>query len=249
MNVEIKRDGLILRGCVEKCDSDKKMPAVIMLHGFTGNLGYEEDSLFSRISREIAENEMISIKFDFDGHGKSDGDFSDMDVLREVLDAVEILKYAMKREDVSKIYVLGHSQGGVVGAMLAGLYPDVIRKLVLLAPAFTLKTDAIKGTCMGTEYDTECTPEVVLVDNQHNVGGHYFRIAKNLPIEDWAAKYTGEALIIHGRADEIVDYHESEKYQKLMQDARLELFDGMDHGINGAGQQEALEMIQEFLKK
>ena len=66
--------------------------------------------------------------------------------------------------------------------MLAGLYPDIIKKLVLLAPAATLKEDAIKGICMGTKYDTENIPETVLVDGQHEVGGHYFRIAKSLAI-------------------------------------------------------------------
>lgn len=59
----------------------------------------------------------------------------------------------------------GHSQGGVVAGMLAGLYPDIVKKLILLPPAATLKTDAQKGVCMGTFYDTEQVPEVVLVDD------------------------------------------------------------------------------------
>lgn len=70
---------------------------------------------------------MYVIRFDFDGHGKSDGNFSDMDVLRELLDAIEILKYVQKYSFITDIYVLGHSQGGVVGGMLAGLYPDIIK--------------------------------------------------------------------------------------------------------------------------
>lgn len=48
--------------------------------------------------------------------------------------------------------------------MLAGLYPDVIKKLILLAPAATLKEGAQQGICMGTKYDTEHIPATVLVD-------------------------------------------------------------------------------------
>lgn len=54
---------------------------------------------------------------------------------------------------------------------------------------------------------------------------------------------------INSDADEIVDYHESEKYQALMQKADLHLYDVMDHGINGEEKSKALEMIQKFLKK
>ncbi|HIU76882.1 MAG TPA: alpha/beta fold hydrolase [Candidatus Pelethocola excrementipullorum] len=249
MDIELKRDGLYLRGRVEKGDEEKRMPAVIIFHGFAGNLGYEENDLYHRIARQIIANEMISVRFDFDGHGNSDGEFSDMDVLRELLDAITILKYVMERKDVSEVYILGHSQGGVIGTLLSGLYPDVIKKLILLAPAFTLKTDALLGTCMGTKYDTDHIPDSVLVDQRHNVGGHYFRIAKNLPIEELASKYTGETLIIHGRKDTYVDYHISEKYCKLMQKGKLILYDLLDHGIEGENQQEALDAIQHFLKR
>ena len=46
MDVEIKRDGIILRGKIEKpynTDNKKisdKYPALIIFHGFAGNLGY-----------------------------------------------------------------------------------------------------------------------------------------------------------------------------------------------------------------
>ena len=39
-------------------------------------------------------------------------------------------------ENCTEIYVLGHSMGGAVASELAKLYPQVISKLVLWAPAF-----------------------------------------------------------------------------------------------------------------
>ena len=102
MDVEIKRDGITLRGKIEKpynTDNKKisdKYPALIIFHGFAGNLGYDENSIYSKIANRAAKSGMYVIRFDFDGHGKSDGNFSDMDVLRELLDAIEILKYVQK---------------------------------------------------------------------------------------------------------------------------------------------------------
>ena len=69
---------------------------------------------------------------------------------------------------------------------------------------------------MGTFYDTEQVPEIVLVDGQHPVGGHYFRIAKNLPIYEITSKYTGKTLLIHGISDAIVDYHASLELPKSL---------------------------------
>lgn len=143
----------------------------------------------------------------------------------------------------------GHSQGGVVAGMLAGLYPDIVKKLILLAPAATLKTDAQKGVCMGTFYDTEQVPEIVLVDGQHPVGGHYFRIAKNLPIYEITSKYTGRTLLIHGISDAIVDYHASLEYHHCMPGSRLNLYEELDHGIDGKDRDEVLEEIEEFLRE
>ncbi len=250
-NVEVKRDGIILRGQVNKPEFEGKKPdtypALILFHGFTGDLGYDSDSIYYKIAEQCTQNGICVYRFDFDGHGKSDGAFSDMDVLREILDAIEILKYVQDQPNVSEIYVLGHSQGGVIGGILAGLYPDVIKKLVLLAPAATLKTDAIKGTCMGITYDTKQVPRTVQLNDIHSVGGHYFRIAKHLPIYEITGQFDGPALVIHGVEDDVVSYHASEEYNRCMANSTLKLFDKLDHGIGGEAQNQVLKDIREFL--
>ena len=52
MNVEIKRDGLTLRG-IEERPSEKAGPMVIMFHGFNGNAGYVQGELFAEISVSV----------------------------------------------------------------------------------------------------------------------------------------------------------------------------------------------------
>ena len=248
MNVEIQRDGLVLRGRLEKPEKEK-CPIAILFHGFTGNLAPEQDSLFSRLSRRLNAAGIAAVRFDFNGHGQSDGDFSRMDVLNELEDALAILAYVRSLAFGTEIYLVGHSQGGVVASMLAGYYPDVVKKLVLLAPAATLKDDAQKGTCMGTVYSIDHTPEVVEIGpEKHPVGGHYFRIAKSLPIYEIASLFTGKALAIHGKADTIVDPIASVRYANRLPDCKLQLFEGMDHGIGGEHQLEAMEMAVDFLK-
>lgn len=57
-----------------------KYPAVILMHGFSGNMGYEEGNIFQIITNQLVEADMAVVRFDFNGHGKRDGDFSKMDV-------------------------------------------------------------------------------------------------------------------------------------------------------------------------
>ena len=100
---------------------------------------------------------------------------------------------------------------------------------------------------MGTKYDTENIPEMVLVDGQHEVGGHYFRIAKSLAIYETTKRFIGATLIIHGINDMCVDYHASEKYNDQMKNSILKLYPLLDHGIEGEDQDKVLNEIDKFL--
>ncbi len=52
-----------------------KIPMVILCHGFTGNMDF---SLFDSISVSLVEEGIGVLRFDFNGHGKSEGSFTDM---------------------------------------------------------------------------------------------------------------------------------------------------------------------------
>ena len=49
--------------------------------------------MFYQIAHECLNNGIATIRFDFDGHGDSDGEFCDMNVLSEILDAAKIIDY------------------------------------------------------------------------------------------------------------------------------------------------------------
>ena len=153
--ITLERDGLKLVGTREEPFGEIYDMAIIF-HGFTAN---RNTPFLKEIANNLRDENIASVRFDFNGHGDSDGKFENMTVLNEIEDANAILNYVRTDPHVRNIYLVGHSQGGVIASMLAGLYPDIIKKVVLLAPAATLKTDALKGSTQGVTYNPNHIPD------------------------------------------------------------------------------------------
>lgn len=247
-HIALRRGGLTLRGCFEK-KAEGKRPLVLMLHGFGGCMDAAPGGWFQRISDALTDAGLSTLRFDFDGHGQSEGAFCDMTPFSEIEDAAAFLRYALAREDVSEVYLLGHSQGGVIAGMLAGYYADRVKKLVMLTPAASLKTDAQQGRCMAARYDPQHTPEQVDVGNGRVVGGLYFRMARTLPIYEVTSQFGGPALAIIGGRDSVVSPEAIRRYGETMPDCQVLLKPTLDHGLGGEEYDEMLREVAAFLTK
>ncbi len=251
MEISIKRDGLTLRGDLLKPDGKEKCPAAIIFHGLMSDRGNVRRNLFTKIADRLLEKGIAVIKFDFDGHGESDGDFSDMNVYSEILDAAKVIDYVRNLDFVTDIYIVGHSQGALVGGMIAGYYREYVSKLVMLAPAATIKDDALKGSCFGIEYDKRNIPEhieMINTEKEHfHLGGLYFRIAKTLPIYETTSMFEGKTLIIHGTKDEAVGVIGAKRYKECMDNVTLDIIEGESHGLEDFSGERVVSEVAEFL--
>lgn len=253
MELSIKRDGITLKGDLIKPDNADKCPVAVIFHGLMSSRGNVTHNMFEDIAQRLAKENIASVKFDFNGHGESGGDFSDMNVFSEILDAAKIVEYVRGLDWVSEIYIIGHSQGALVGGMTAGYYRECIKKLVLLAPAATIKDDAQNGSCFGIPYDSINIPDYIemtnVYDEKFRLGGLYFRIAKTLPIYETTAMFKGETLIIHGSADEAVGVIGSKRYAECMDNVTLHIIENETHGLDSISLESVIDEVAEFLVK
>ena len=114
--------------------------------------------MFELICDTLQAHGIASIRFDFNGHGQSEGEFKDMTVPNEIEDAKKVVAYVSSLPYVNGLAIAGHSQGGVVASMTAGELSEALGKpafkaVALMAPAAVLREDAIKGNTMGKMYD------------------------------------------------------------------------------------------------
>ncbi len=209
----------------------EKCPMVVFCHGFSGS---KEGPIFELICDTLQAHGIASVRFDFNGHGQSEGEFKDMTVPNEIEDAKKVVAYVRDLRYVSDLAIVGHSQGGVVAAMTAGqlseeLGSPAFRAVALMAPAAVLRDDAIRGNTMGKLYDPFDPGEYVELYGGLKLGGNYVRTAFTLPIYETAAKYQGPALIIHGNADRVVPYTYGERFHKIWPGSEFVMQEYFDH--------------------
>lgn len=205
----------------------ERCPVVVICHGFTGQMN---DYLLGLIAENLLKDGIGALRFDFNGHGQSEGDFVNMTVPNEIEDATAVVAAALDLPQTSSVALLGHSQGGVVAAMAAGrLGRRLIRGVVLMAPAAVLRDDALKGNTMGVSYDPWHAPDYVTMPSGHKLGRAFIQSAVELPIYETAARYDGPAFVIHGQADRLVPYTYGERFRYAMPHCEFQLIPGEDH--------------------
>jgi len=201
----------------------------VFCHGFGGS---KDGPLFELITDSLQKHGIASIRFDFNGHGESEGRFQDMTVPNEINDAKKVIEYVRDLRYVSKIALVGHSQGGVVAAMTAGELGNDIAAVALMAPAAVLRDDAIRGSTFGKMYNPLDPPEYVELWGPQRLGRNYIKTAFSLPIYETAANYHGPALIIHGNGDRIVPYTYGERFHQQWKGSEYVMQEYFDHGFS-----------------
>lgn len=226
-----------------------RIPTAILMHGFGGN---KNADLMVALSDSLLRHGIATVRFDFNGHGESEGKFEDMTVPNEIEDAKEVYRYVCAQQwaDTTRIALAGHSQGGVVASMLAGeLGANRIAAVALLAPAAVLRDDAIRGNTMGATYDPLNPPATIeLFGGRLKLGAAFVRTAFRLPIYETAAHYKGPACIVHGTGDRIVPYTYGERYHQLWKGSEYHELPGFDHGFT-QNQPRAVKLVADFIAK
>ncbi len=217
-----------LSAILQRPSSNYHGPIVVLMHGFMANKRMEP---LKSIANELDNRGIASLRFDFDGHGKSQGRFQDMTVLTELEDARDVIGYIHSQDWVEGIALLGHSQGGVVAGMIAGELKDEIKALVQLAPAAVMTDDALEGKLMWRHYDPANPPETLNVFF-HRVGREYLKVNQTLPIYERSSLYEGPVLLAHGKKDKIVPYSYSEKYHQVYSNSEIHLYEKENHFLS-----------------
>src|SRR5690349_15572334 len=103
-------------------------PTVVWLGGFRSDMA---GTKAQGLADWALANGRAYVRFDYFGHGESDGDFADGTITRWREDALAVLDELVAGEAV----LIGSSMGGWIACLAAMVRPERVRAVVLVAPA------------------------------------------------------------------------------------------------------------------
>ena len=229
----------------EGASATQKCPLVIICHGITGN---SEEKLHTELAKQLKGAGIASLRFDFNGHGRSEGRFADMTIPKELADAKAVLAYARKKLPfVKNISLLGHSQGGVVAALLAAEDKD-IRSLVLMAPAGVLEEAAQKGDILGAQFDPKNPPLTLPLYGSYVLGRDYLLTAQKLNIYRRAEAYEGPVCVMAAAKDKVVPVTAPNRFHRGYAKSEIHHMEGENH-VFGVQLEKSAAVAVDFIKR
>jgi len=201
---------------------------VVLCHGFLSNKHSTTNKTFTRLFNERG---FTTFRFDFFGHGESDGRFEDITVSMALGQAKAAVDFIAARGH-GPIGLVGSSFGGLVAILTAADLP-MISCLGLKCPVVDFAEELRLE--FGVEElarwkDTDTVPDIHGGSNRIRLNYHLYEDSLQRVAYEPAARITAPTLIVQGDCDELVPLHQSRRLMEALQGPkRLNLLPGADH--------------------
>lgn len=143
VSFENKSDGITLAGTLTIPQSNKPVPAVLLISGMGPNdrdytmMGHK---LFLVLAEYLTQQGIAILRYDKRGVGQSTGTYNNMLTSEDFArDAAAGIEYLNNRPEIdrTRIGIVGHSEGGMIAAMVASQLPSIAFIILLAAPSST----------------------------------------------------------------------------------------------------------------
>jgi pimeloyl-ACP methyl ester carboxylesterase len=232
---------------------------IILIHGWGGS----SKSLIP-LAGVLANNGFRTVTIDLPGFGSSDAPIEAL----EMKDYVKMLNDLIKRLEIKKPILLGHSFGGKISLFYATKYPSLISKIILInssgiKPKKTART-RISYALAKTGKIISLIPPFVFIRPAIKYAFYrsivrerdYYQ-AKNLKetfrniisehIDDKLNKIINPCLLLWGREDVQTPIYQAEKLHKGLINSELDIIDGVGHSLPLIQPQLVAEHIIKFV--
>ena len=197
---------------------------VVMCHG---RWTHKDRPSVRELSDELNKNGVSTLRFDFTGHGESQGSVEEI----TVSDAVDDVKSAVNfvYEMFDKLFLFGNSFGGAA-ALAYAAKDDRVLLLVLKAPvsSYSEKFENEFGQEGINKWKEQGYIEYSVEEKTYRVPYKFYQdsIKYNYNVYDYI---NISVLIVHGNKDENVPVNQSLELVKHLKNGKLEIVKGADH--------------------
>lgn len=226
----------------------KDRPIIILCHGHSSS---KETNTFIQLEKILNSNGISDFRFDFYGHGESEGKFEDATISEVIDDIMNAIKF-VEQKGYKKIGLVGSSFGGMASLLAASRTND----LYVLALKSPVSNYLGKIVAQESKYPIAAWKKQGFIYYTNSKGEKlrlnysFFEDAKTVSGYEAARKIKIPVLIVHGDKDEDVPVEQSRKTASLIKSCRLEIIKGADHRYtNPEHFEKMVKLISEFIIK
>jgi len=247
-------EDLKLCGILIKPENDTKK-CIILCHGIT--VDKEEGGIFTELAKKLAKVGFAVFRFDFRGHGESEGNSINMTITGEKRDLESAIKF-LHNLGYENFGILAASFGGGAVSLFIAEHQDIVKALVLWNAIIDYHSILEPKLPWPKKYFGKEVMQKLEKQGFIEIGSSRFKAGKNLFTEmrrlyPWKKlqKLNVPILFIHGDRDTYVPYEDSVKYSRMLKTAKLRTIHGADHGFHNNKEQEeqADKVTVEFFLK
>jgi pimeloyl-ACP methyl ester carboxylesterase len=187
------------------------------------------------IARYAQEKGYACLRFDYLGHGISDGKFTDFRISEAIRDTVGCIRQVLGRDQA--VILVGSSMGGWIAIEIARRGHLAIAGLLLIAPATNFLSEKLRRTDKGTMARFEAQGYVDVPDNGRP--GTTYRLTKAFLDDAIANEPPAGNLsldcpvrIIHGENDQSVPLASAVLLHRQIPNSSLRIIDKGDHRLS-----------------
>ncbi|OGE09618.1 hypothetical protein A3A60_01675 [Candidatus Curtissbacteria bacterium RIFCSPLOWO2_01_FULL_42_26] len=239
-----------LAAVIHRPQSQGKFPAIILLHGFTGD---KEEGHIKQLAVELANNNFVAIRFDASGYAESAGTTEqDYRLTNYFSDAESVYSYLINLSyvDRDRIGIFGHSVGAMLVILFAAKHSEIKASVSVSSPYHLETHYRLRGIWKGWK-------EKGYIEKQDNgkivkIPYAYLEDAKQYDALKEVFKVKNPVLFILGTEDvNVIPEETKELYEKANEPKELFIVDGMDHFYKNFPDKLAVvnKKVLEFYKK
>ncbi len=239
-------DGLKLCGILSNPKEDSNIPMIILCHGFSSS---KNASTYLLLQEKLNAHGFATLRFDFFGHGESEGEFADITLSQAVEDVSCALEF-LKSKGFSKFGLIGSSFGGNTAILSAARFKE-LSVLGLRAPVSNYIGHLIaKHSNVGID---EWKKQGFIDYNSGRRGKlklnySFFEDAKKHDGFNEALKISIPTIIVHGMVDDIVPFEQSQKLNQIIKHSRLVALPHSNHSFKYEGDREkCVQILVDFI--
>jgi dipeptidyl aminopeptidase/acylaminoacyl peptidase len=203
-----------------------KYPVMIILHGFAESKHHD---LSADLANNIVHYGFLTLRFDFHGHGESEGEFEEHTIQQQVDDVVSALDFVsgLRYADKDRIAVLGTDIGGNIALLAAA--KDARIRCVIAQGARSHFERHLRSWFQPHEF-AELMTKGVHDNFGFRLRKEYVRSTRMQDILEELKKVYVPVLFVHGTGDLRVPIQETRQlFQAANQPKLVEEVEGADH--------------------